>query len=121
MNGLYDCNEWKDSCGFGLIAQIKGEVSHGLVRTAIEALACMTHRGGIAADGRTGDGCGLLLQKPDAFLRRVALECGAGELTPLYGVGTLMFAVARSASDAGFLVSLGVRRMKLRRRMASDA
>ena len=92
MNGLYDRNEWKDSCGFGLIAQIQGEVSHRLVRTAIEALTCMTHRGGIAADGRTGDGCGLLLQKPDAFLRRVARECGAGELTPLYGVGTLMFA-----------------------------
>lgn len=91
MNGLYDCNEWKDSCGFGLIAHIKGEVSHRLVRTAIEALACMTHRGGIAADGRTGDGCGLLLQKPDAFLRRVARECSVGELTPLYGVGTFMF------------------------------
>ena len=50
----------------------------------------MTHRGGIAADGRTGDGCGLLLQKPDAFLRRAAQACGTGELTPLYGVGMLM-------------------------------
>ena len=90
MNGLYDCNECKDNCGFGLIAHVKGEVSHRLVRTAIEALTCMTHRGGIAADGRTGDGCGLLLQKPDRFLRRVARECGAGELTPFYGVGTLM-------------------------------
>jgi glutamate synthase (NADPH) large chain len=58
-------NECKDNCGFGLIAHIKGEVSHRLVKTAIEALTCMTHRGGIAADGRTGDGCGLLLQKPD--------------------------------------------------------
>ena len=50
----------------------------------------MTHRGGIAADGRTGDGCGLLLQKPDLFLRRAAQACGAGELTALYGVGMLM-------------------------------
>ena len=32
----------------------------------------MTHRGGIAADGRTGDGCGLLLQMPDAFMRAEA-------------------------------------------------
>ena len=89
-HGLYDQNDGKDNCGFGLIAHLHGEASHRLVRTAIEALASMTHRGGIAADGRTGDGCGLLLQKPDAFLRRAALACGAGELTPLYGVGMLM-------------------------------
>jgi len=90
MRGLYDLNEYRDSCGFGLIAHIKGEASHHLVRTGIEALTCMTHRGGISADGRTGDGCGLLLQKPDRFLRRLAREHGAGELTPLYGVGMLM-------------------------------
>ena len=90
MHGLYDPNDSRDNCGFGLIAHLRGEASHQLVRTAIEALASMTHRGGIAADGRTGDGCGLLLQKPDPFLRRAAQACGAGELTPLYGVGMLM-------------------------------
>ena len=90
MHGLYDPNDSRDNCGFGLIAHLRGEASHQLVRTAIEALASMTHRGGIAADGRTGDGCGLLLQKPDLFLRRAAQTCGAGELTPLYGVGMLM-------------------------------
>ena len=84
-HGLYDPNDDRDNCGFGLIAHLHGEASHQLVRTAIEALASMTHRGGIAADGRTGDGCGLLLQKPDLFLRRAAQTCGAGELTPLYG------------------------------------
>ena len=89
-HGLYDQNDDRDNCGFGLIAHLHGEASHRLVRTAIEALASMTHRGGIAADGRTGDGCGLLLQKPDLFLRRAAQTCGAGELTPLYGVGMLM-------------------------------
>ena len=89
-HGLYDQNDDRDNCGFGLIAHLHGEASHRLVRTAIEALASMTHRGGIAADGRTGDGCGLLLQKPDLFLRRAAQACGAGELTPLYGVGMLM-------------------------------
>ncbi len=90
MKGLYDLNEYKDNCGFGLIAHLKGKPSHRLVQTAIEALTCMTHRGGIAADGRTGDGCGLLLQKPDGFLRKKARECCRTELTPLYGVGTLM-------------------------------
>ncbi len=87
--GLYRLDEFKDNCGFGLIAHLKGKTSHRLLTTAIEALTCMTHRGGIAADGKTGDGCGLLLQKPDAFLRAVASEQGI-ELTPTYGVGSIM-------------------------------
>lgn len=47
----------------------------------------MTHRGGIAADGKTGDGCGLLLQMPDDFMRRVAQDNFSEELTESYGVG----------------------------------
>ncbi|MEQ1668148.1 MAG: glutamate synthase large subunit, partial [Sulfuriferula sp.] len=43
---------------------------------AISSLACLTHRGAVAADGKSGDGCGLLFKKPDAFLRAVAIECG---------------------------------------------
>ena len=68
-SGLYHLDEFKDNCGFGLIAHLKGQQSHKLLQTAIESLTCMTHRGGIAADGKTGDGCGLLIQKPDSFLR----------------------------------------------------
>ena len=100
MKGLYDLNEYKDNCGFGLIAHLKGAASHRLVQTAIEALTCMTHRGGIAADGRTGDGCGLLLQKPDGFLRKKALECCQAELTPLYGVGSLMLSQEKEKAAA---------------------
>ena len=65
--GLYHPETFKDNCGFGLIAHMQGEPSHQLLQTAIEALTCMTHRGGINADGKTGDGCGLLIQKPDLF------------------------------------------------------
>jgi glutamate synthase (NADPH) large chain len=72
--GLYHPDEFKDNCGFGLIAHMQGEPSHTLLQTAIEALTCMTHRGGINADGKTGDGCGLLIQKPDVFLRAIAQE-----------------------------------------------
>src|SRR5690606_24551449 len=50
--------------------------SRALVDTAIAALSRMTHRGGVAADGLTGDGCGLLLRKPEAFLRALAGEAG---------------------------------------------
>ena len=70
--GLYHPEEFKDNCGFGLIAHMTGEASHHLLQTAMQALTCMTHRGGINADGKTGDGCGLLMQKPDQFLRAVA-------------------------------------------------
>lgn len=88
--GLYQIDEFKDNCGFGLIAHLKGKTSHRLLKTAIEALTCMTHRGGINADGKTGDGCGLLLQKPDSFLRAVAKEACGAELTAVYGVGSIM-------------------------------
>ncbi|MBE0363455.1 glutamate synthase (NADPH/NADH) large chain [Pseudoalteromonas ulvae UL12] len=71
---LYDSKLEKDNCGFGLIAHIDGVASHKLVRTAITGLDRMQHRGGIAADGKTGDGCGLLLQKPDNFFRSIAQE-----------------------------------------------
>ncbi len=68
--GLYHPKFEKDSCGFGLITQIDDVPSHWLVKTSIESLARLTHRGAVAADGKTGDGCGLLLKKPDGFLRR---------------------------------------------------
>lgn len=86
-SGLYRPEEFKDNCGFGLIAQMEGKASHDLLLTAIESLTCMTHRGGIAADGKTGDGCGLLLQKPDAFLRKTAKALFGQELGALYGLG----------------------------------
>lgn len=85
---LYDKSLEKDNCGFGLIAHIEGEPSHKVVRTAIHALARMQHRGAILADGKTGDGCGLLLQKPDRFFRVVAEEQG-WRLAKNYAVGML--------------------------------
>ncbi len=89
-NGLYSVDEFKDNCGFGLVAHTEGDKSHKLLTTAIQALTCMTHRGGIAADGKTGDGCGLLMQKPDSFLRTVAKEAGIEDLGATYGVGSVM-------------------------------
>ncbi|MGE7990378.1 glutamate synthase large subunit [Pseudomonas sp. NPDC089554] len=89
--GLYHPEEFKDNCGFGLIAHMTGEPSHHLLQTAVEALTCMTHRGGINADGKTGDGCGLLMQKPDLFLRAVAQEHFAVELPKQYAVGMVFF------------------------------
>ena len=74
--GLYDPNDERDACGFGMIAQLDDQPSRALVDTAIAALSRMTHRGGVAADGLTGDGCGLLIRKPEPFLRALAQEAG---------------------------------------------
>ncbi len=85
---LYDPNFQKDNCGFGLIAHQHGEASHKLVKTAIHALDRMQHRGGIAADGKTGDGCGLLMQKPDSFFRAIAEE-NNWQLGSKYAIGMI--------------------------------
>ena len=84
--GLYRPEFERDNCGFGLIAQMDGEPSHWLISTAISALARLTHRGAVAADGKTGDGCGLLMAMPDAFMRRAASEQGY-ELADTFATG----------------------------------
>ncbi|WP_330947240.1 glutamate synthase large subunit [Thermomonas sp. LB-4] len=74
--GLYDPASEHDSCGFGLIAQVEGGGSRAIVDAALEALARMAHRGGVAADGLSGDGCGMLLHGIDGFVRTLANEVG---------------------------------------------
>jgi len=86
QGGLYRPEFERDNCGFGLIAQMDGEASHWLIETAIGALARLTHRGAIAADGKTGDGCGLLMGMPDVFMRRVAEQQGYA-LAELFATG----------------------------------
>lgn len=98
--GLYRPEEFKDNCGFGLIAHMQGAASHHLLKTAIQSLTCMTHRGGINADGKTGDGCGLLMQKPDAFLRAKALEHFSTELPGQYAVGMVFLSQEATLADA---------------------
>ncbi len=86
LGGLYRPEFERGSCGFGLIAHMDGEPSHWLVQTAIGSLCRLTHRGAVAADGKTGDGCGLLLKMPDRFLREAAAELDI-TLGESYGVG----------------------------------
>ncbi len=105
--GLYRPEEFRDNCGFGLIAHAAGDVSHRLLQTAIESLTCMTHRGGIAADGKTGDGCGLLMQMPDRFMRTLCEEHFGRAPAGAYAVGQLFLstdderaAASRAAMEA---------------------
>ncbi|WP_424682844.1 glutamate synthase large subunit [Frateuria sp. YIM B11624] len=73
---LYDPAFEHDSCGFGLVAQIDGRATAALVDTAFTALARLSHRGGVNADGISGDGCGVLIRQPTAWLRALAAEAG---------------------------------------------
>ncbi|WP_151901508.1 glutamate synthase large subunit [Sulfurimonas hydrogeniphila] len=67
---------FKDNCGFGLVANIKNKPSHKVLNDAVTALERMMHRGAVAADGKTGDGSGLLLSMPTDFLKNEAKEKG---------------------------------------------
>jgi glutamate synthase domain-containing protein 2/glutamate synthase domain-containing protein 1/glutamate synthase domain-containing protein 3 len=84
--GLYSPAHEHDSCGIALVAKLWGEASNAVVEKALDALENLEHRGAEGADPNTGDGAGILLQIPDAFLR--AAVAGV-ELPPpgRYGVG----------------------------------
>jgi glutamate synthase (NADPH/NADH) large chain len=79
---------FKDNCGFGLVANIKNKASHKVLNDAITALERMTHRGAVAADGKTGDGSGLLLSLPETFLRKEASNNGV-ELPKQFAVASV--------------------------------
>jgi glutamate synthase (NADPH/NADH) large chain len=98
--GLYRPEDVRDNCGFGLIADMAGKPSYELLRTAIESLTCMTHRGGIASDGKTGDGCGLLIKKPDSFFRTIVKESCGAELSELYGVAQVFMSTDPAIAEA---------------------
>jgi glutamate synthase (NADPH) large chain len=88
--GLYDPQHEKDSCGIGFVVNIKGQQSHQIVEQGLQILENLTHRGAQGCDPCTGDGAGILLQVPHAFLKRAAGDSGvelpnAGE----YGVGVV--------------------------------
>nr|AFD03230.1 glutamate synthase (NADH) large subunit [uncultured bacterium W4-39b] len=71
--GLYDPRYEHDACGVGFVANIRGQKSHEVVSKGIQVLINLEHRGACGCDPESGDGAGLLVQIPDAFLRR---ECG---------------------------------------------
>ena len=64
----------RDACGVGYVAQIDGTPSHEIVSMALEALANHSHRGAVAADGKTGDGAGIMTALPYEFCARVYQE-----------------------------------------------
>ncbi|MFV0412340.1 MAG: glutamate synthase large subunit [Oscillospiraceae bacterium] len=74
--GLYNPIFEHDACGIGMLVNIKGKKSHSVVVDAIDILKRLTHRGGVGSEPDTGDGAGILLQIPHAFLQRVCASDG---------------------------------------------
>ena len=96
--GLYDPAFEHDACGVGFLANIKGRRSHDIVRSGLEILLNLDHRGACGAEPNTGDGAGILIQVPDEFLREVTQGLGFQLPEPgQYGVG--MFYLPRDPAE----------------------
>jgi glutamate synthase (NADPH) large chain len=94
--GLYRPELEHDACGIGLVASIKGERSHAIIRKGIQVLENLTHRGACGCDPETGDGAGISIQVPHRFFQRECASLGftlpdEGE----YGVGMVFLPVER--------------------------
>ncbi|MCG3725998.1 glutamate synthase large subunit [Vibrio cincinnatiensis] len=90
--GLYTPELEHDACGIGFVAHLKNRKSHHVVTQALDMLARMEHRGGQGCDPCSGDGAGILLQKPHEFLLEEAVKLGI-KLPSFekYGVGVVLF------------------------------
>ena len=88
--GLYDPANEHDACGVGFVAHIKGKKSHSIVEQGLQILKNLAHRGAVGADPLAGDGAGILIQIPDAFLREEMAAQGVKLPPPgQYGVGVV--------------------------------
>ena len=90
--GLYDARFEHDNCGIGAVANINGEKSHKIVADALSIVENLEHRAGKDAEGKTGDGVGILTQICHGFFKKVCaeLEIEIGEERE-YGVGMFFF------------------------------
>ncbi|WED22331.1 glutamate synthase large subunit [Vibrio sp. JC009] len=90
--GLYTPELEHDACGIGFVAHLKNRKSHEVVTQALDMLARMEHRGGQGCDPSSGDGAGILLQKPHEFLLEETVKLGI-KLPSFekYGVGVVLF------------------------------
>src|SRR5690606_35784102 len=90
--GLYRSEFEHDACGIGAVVNVKGNKSHETISDALLMLSNMEHRGGRGSDPKTGDGAGILIQMPHAFLKDVVLRSGFSlPEEGSYGVGMTFF------------------------------
>ncbi len=92
VQGLYEPRFEHDNCGIGAVVNINGVKTHGTVANALKIVENLEHRAGKDAEGKTGDGVGILLQISHKFFRRACTDIGIrlGEERD-YGVGMFFF------------------------------
>ncbi|MFB3819265.1 MAG: glutamate synthase large subunit [Candidatus Methylomirabilales bacterium] len=96
--GLYDPAYEHDACGVGFVVDVKGRKSHAIIAKALTVLKNLLHRGACGCEANTGDGAGILLQMPDAFLRKACERLKIALPAPgYYGVG--MVCLPSDAAD----------------------
>ena len=99
--GLYDPQHEHDACGFGFVVDVKGRASHDIVAKALTVLVNLEHRGAVGAEKNTGDGAGILLQMPHAFLRAEAEQLGiALPQKPAHWAAGMVFLPSNEAGRA---------------------
>ena len=103
--GLYDARNEHDACGVGFVAHIKGVKSHAIVSQALEILKNLDHRGAVGADPLLGDGAGILIQTPDALLRKWAATEGL-TLPPAGDYAVAMCFLPQDAQSRDFIVGI---------------
>jgi len=101
-----------DACGTGFIAGLSGPPRHEILQLALQALERLSHRGGVDADGASGDGAGLLTSLPAEFFRARATEEQVA-LGETFGVG-MLFVPATRLADARAAMEEAIGRGKLR-------
>ncbi|THD42857.1 MAG: glutamate synthase large subunit [Bradyrhizobium sp.] len=74
--GLYDPTREHDSCGVGVVADMKGRASHAILEKGLQVLVNLDHRGATGADATLGDGCGVLTQIPHRFFAEECAKLG---------------------------------------------
>ena len=74
--GLYSPQFEHDNCGIGAVVNIRGQKNHGIVEKALKIVENLEHRAGKDAEGKTGDGVGILTQISDKFFQKIAAELG---------------------------------------------
>ncbi len=101
QQGLYSPSNERDACGLGFVAHIKGQKSHLIVQQGLQILANLTHRGATGYDPKLGDGAGILIQMPDAFMRKEATKLGINlPVLGSYACGTAFLPQTKNGREA---------------------
>src|SRR5438067_6931700 len=114
-SGLYDPRFEHDACGVGFVARLSGQAGHDIVAKAVEAVANLSHRGAVAADGKSGDGSGVLTQLPRRlFTRELERQGTRLDDADLFGIGMLFLPSDDTSGESEAIIETALRDEGLR-------